>query len=78
VSAGPSASTWQIRGNPSDEEIAAVVSVLTAAAAASATGVAEPHAAAGGISGWSAYWRGHRTAVQVGPGAWQASSWSSG
>jgi hypothetical protein len=55
------------KGNPTDEEIAAVVAVLTAhAAARPATQPAPPR------SGWAAYWRTVRAPVTPGPGAWQA------
>jgi hypothetical protein len=63
---------WQVRGNPTDAELAAVVAVL-AAAAASAGGGTEPTAADEG--GWSAYWRGLRPVVAPGPGSWRASGW---
>jgi hypothetical protein len=77
--ADTSGSTWRIRGNPTDVEIAAVVTALTAAAAAAATlGGGQAPAQAGTLGGWSAHWRGHRAPVQVGPGAWQASGWTSG
>ena len=71
-------STWRIRGNPSDVEIAAVVAALTAPAAAASTLGGQPPAASGVVGGWSAYCRGQRSPVQVGPGAWQASAWTSG
>lgn len=62
--AGPA---WTVRGNPSDEELAAVVTVL------STRSTPEPKAPpeqAGG-SGWSAYWRGVRKPLVHGPGAWR-------
>ncbi|QDP95709.1 acyl-CoA carboxylase subunit epsilon [Microlunatus elymi] len=56
-----------ITGNPTDEEVAAVVAVLTARAAASPnTRVEEPK------SGWAAYWRSVGAPVHPGPGSWQA------
>jgi hypothetical protein len=55
------------KGNPTDEEIAAVVAVLTAVTAA---GPATPPQAP--RSGWAAYWRAVRAPVAPGPGAWQA------
>lgn len=59
-----------IRGNPSDEELAAVVMVLTAAANRP-TGPAAPSTT---TSGWAGYWRRARTPLHPGPGAWLASA----
>lgn len=54
-------------GNPTEEEIAAVVAVLAARAAASRpTEPEQPH------SGWAAYWRTVGAPIQPGPGKWQA------
>jgi len=55
------------RGNPTDEELAALVAVLLTQPAAPAA----PAPAA--ASGWSAYWRSVRPPVQPGPGAWRLS-----
>ena len=55
------------RGNPTDEELAALVAVLLTRPTASA----EP--TVGAASGWSAYWRSVRAPVQPGPGAWRLS-----
>jgi hypothetical protein len=76
VSADPApvaASAWQVRGHPTTAELAAVVAVLSAAAA-SPSGAPAP---AGGTAdgGWSAYWRSLRPSVDPGPGAWRASGW---
>jgi hypothetical protein len=55
------------KGNPTDEEIAAVVAVLTALAASGPVpSPEEPR------SGWAAYWRAVAAPVTPGPGAWQA------
>lgn len=58
-----------VKGNPSDEEVAALVAVLHTAAAAGAT--PPPRKAA---SEWSAPHRRLRAAVPSGPGAWRASA----
>jgi hypothetical protein len=55
------------RGNPTDEELAAVVAVLLSQPA-------PPEPAVAPASGWSAYWRSVRAPVQPGPGAWRMSS----
>lgn len=57
------------RGNPTDEELAALVMVLSAVAH-------QPDAAPSSTSttsGWASYWRRARTPLHPGPGAWQAS-----
>ncbi len=69
----PESTAWRVRGNPTPDELAAVVAVL-AAAAASGGGSTSGEAAADD-GGWSAYWRGLRPAVAPGPGAWRASGW---
>lgn len=53
-------------GDPSDEEIAAVVAVLAAQAAARPAEPEQPR------SGWAAYWRSVGAPIQPGPGKWQA------
>ena len=58
-----------VRGNPSAEEIAALVAVLTAARAASAGA-----AAARPGSAWSARSRLLRAPLPRGPGGWRASA----
>ena len=58
-----------VKGNPSDEEIAALVAVLQAsAAAADSAPRGQP------VSEWSAPHRLLGTMVAPGPGAWRASS----
>ena len=52
-------------GNPSEEEIAAVVAVLTAQAAARPAEPEPPR------SGWAAYWRSVKAPIEPGPGKWQ-------
>ena len=58
-----------VKGDPSDEELAALVAVLQAATAA--TGTTRPRKP---VSEWSAPHRRLRTAMPSGPGAWRASS----
>jgi Acyl-CoA carboxylase epsilon subunit len=56
-----------VKGNPSEDELAAVVMVLKARTPGSA-------APAGDLeNGWSAYWRAVRAPLRPGPGGWRAS-----
>ncbi len=57
-----------VRGDPSPEELAALVAVL---AARSAGG---PAPSAGSGAGWSSYWNSARSPLRPGPGAWRSSS----
>ena len=57
-----------VKGNPTAEELAAVLAVLSAGAS-SAASPDEPSAP----SGWSAYWRSVRAPLVAGPGAWRSS-----
>jgi hypothetical protein len=59
-----------LRGTPSDEELAALVSVLAASASA---GRARPAAERPRVGGWADRRAALRTPVSVGPGAWAAS-----
>jgi len=56
-----------VRGNPSDEEVAALIAVLHAAAGGAAAPARRPS------SEWSAPRRRLGTAFPSGPGAWRAS-----
>ncbi len=56
-----------VKGDPTPEELAAVVAVLSAAS----TRRDPPTRPAG--SGWSAYWRSVRAPLVAGPGAWRSS-----
>ncbi|GAA3606979.1 acyl-CoA carboxylase subunit epsilon [Microlunatus ginsengisoli] len=57
-----------VRGNPTPEEIAAVVLVLTAGRAEeAATRSPSP------TGQWAAYWRSLRTPIAPGPGSWRQS-----
>jgi hypothetical protein len=55
-----------VRGNPTEEEVAAVVSVLAASREQPPEQEQRPQ------SGWAAYWRGVRAPIRPGPGSWQA------
>ena len=59
-----------VRGTPTPEELAAVVTLLSALA--SAPGAAAPEAP---VRGWNARSRQVRRPVEHGPGAWRASAW---
>ena len=58
------------RGNPTDEELAALVTVLTALSGRPAAPAEAPVPA----GGWSAYWRAVRAPLRPGPDAWRASA----
>ena len=57
-----------VKGDPSDEELAALVAVVAATAAAHATPDPKPRPE------WSAPGRGHRPPLAPGRGGWRASS----
>jgi len=57
-----------VKGNPTDDELAALVAVISAKAAAPPGADAEPP------SNWAAYWRRVRTPLRPGRGAWRASA----
>ncbi len=56
-----------IKGEPTPEELAALVAVVSAKAASA--GEPEPSRP----SNWAAYWRSVRRPLPAGPGAWRAS-----
>ena len=56
-----------VKGSPTEEELAALVVVLSQRAASS-DGAADPP-----VTGWSAYWRSIRTPLTPGPGVWRMS-----
>jgi Acyl-CoA carboxylase epsilon subunit len=61
-----------VKGEPTPEELAALVAVVSTRAAADATaaaGTAEPERA----SDWASYWRNVRRPLPHGPGEWRAS-----
>ncbi|WP_432888654.1 acyl-CoA carboxylase subunit epsilon [Kribbella sp. CA-245084] len=57
------------KGNPTPEELAALITVLAARSAAPAP-AADPERA----SNWATYWRNARTPFHPGPGQWRASA----
>jgi len=57
-----------VKGSPTEDELAAVVTVLTTHFARPPEGEATP-----ARSGWSAYWRSVRSPIQPGPSAWRMS-----
>jgi hypothetical protein len=58
-----------IRGNPTEEELAAVLMVLKNVASKAAAPVPQQRS----DNGWAAYWRSVRTPLRPGPGVWRAS-----
>jgi hypothetical protein len=62
-----------VKGDPTDEELAALVAVVAARAAtqAAAGAAAAPEQRA---SDWASYWRNVRQPLQHGPGRWRASA----
>lgn len=61
-----------VSGSPTPEEIAAIVTVLTAAASGGDP-TAEPRSERPRVSGWKSYSRTLRRAPYPGPGAWRLS-----
>ena len=64
---GPAAAFSVVRGNPTEEELAALVTVLALRSRANVSAPERPS------SGWSAYWRSVRAPVTPGPNAWRMS-----
>ncbi|NIK62191.1 acyl-CoA carboxylase epsilon subunit [Kribbella shirazensis] len=57
------------KGDPTPEELAALVAVIAARAA-----VPEPAPDTDRASNWATYWRNARTPFHPGPGQWRASA----
>ncbi|NUS00377.1 MAG: acyl-CoA carboxylase subunit epsilon [Kribbellaceae bacterium] len=57
------------KGNPTSEELAALIAVVAMRAA-----VPAPTPATGRASNWATYWRNARTPFHPGPGQWRASA----
>jgi hypothetical protein len=57
-----------VKGEPTEDELAALVAVISAKAAEAEQ---EPKERP---SNWAAYWRSVRRPLQPGPGAWRASA----
>ena len=60
-----------VKGDPTPEELAALVAVVSARAAAAPAPASEPSSRA---SDWSTYWRNVRRPLHPGPGRWRASA----
>jgi Acyl-CoA carboxylase epsilon subunit len=58
-----------VKGSPTEDELAAVMTVLTTRFARQ-----RPTADAPARTGWSAYWRSLRSPIQPGPSAWRMSA----
>jgi hypothetical protein len=58
-----------VKGDPTPEELAALIAVLTARATTPA-----PPEDTTRASNWSTYWRNARTPFHPGPGQWRASA----
>ncbi|GAA1973007.1 acyl-CoA carboxylase epsilon subunit [Catenulispora subtropica] len=75
MSAGEAAEIRVVQGNPTPEELAAVVTVLAAASVAAAQSRSDnDRRQAVSLGGWSAPERGVRPALRSGPGGWRASA----
>jgi acyl-CoA carboxylase epsilon subunit len=58
-----------VKGEPTPEELAALVAVVAARSAATAVPTATD-----GASNWATYWRNARQPFRPGPGRWRASA----
>ncbi|HEU4909567.1 MAG TPA: acyl-CoA carboxylase subunit epsilon [Propionibacteriaceae bacterium] len=58
-----------VKGSPTEDELAAVMTVLSTRFAAKHREDAAP-----ARTGWSAYWRSVRSPIQPGPSAWRMSA----
>ena len=58
-----------VKGDPTPEELAALVTVIAARAA-----TPPPAPDTGRASNWATYWRNARTPLHPGPGQWRASA----
>jgi hypothetical protein len=58
-----------VKGSPTDDELAAVMMVLTIRFASPRQEETKP-----ARTGWSAYWRSVRSPIQPGPSAWRMSA----
>jgi Acyl-CoA carboxylase epsilon subunit len=59
-----------VKGSPTEDELAAVMTVLTSRLGRQR----EEEANTPARSGWSAYWRSVRSPIQPGPSAWRMSA----
>lgn len=58
-----------VKGDPTPEELAALIAVVAARSAATPAAPASERA-----NDWAAYWRNARTPFRPGPGRWRASA----
>ncbi|WBQ04052.1 acyl-CoA carboxylase subunit epsilon [Kribbella sp. CA-293567] len=58
------------KGDPTPEELAALIAVVSARAAAAPAAPSAPTTA----SDWATYWRNHTRPLHPGPGRWRASA----
>jgi hypothetical protein len=64
-----------VKGEPTPEELAALVAVISArAAAASASAAGSTSADLDRASDWATYWRNARRPLHPGPNRWRASA----
>ncbi|MFW6598688.1 acyl-CoA carboxylase subunit epsilon [Propionibacteriaceae bacterium Y2011] len=61
-----------VRGNPTDEELAAITAVLAAVTRRSGSRTPTPDETA--VNGWAAHWRRMGATPQHGPGLWRLSA----
>lgn len=63
-----------VKGEPTPEELAALVAVVTARAAAGAAAATAATGPEDRASDWASYWRNVRRPLHPGPGRWRASA----
>jgi Acyl-CoA carboxylase epsilon subunit len=63
-----------VKGSPTEDELAAVMTVLTTRFARPANEKQSQDKATPARTGWSAYWRSVRSPIQPGPSAWRMSA----
>jgi hypothetical protein len=63
-----------VKGSPTEEELAAVMTVLTARFSQKSTKKQLGRDDATARTGWSAYWRSVRSPIPPGPSAWRMSA----
>jgi Acyl-CoA carboxylase epsilon subunit len=71
--AAPTPVLQVVKGEPTPEELAALVAVVSARAAAAATASASAANEPERASDWASYWRSVRRPLLHGPGEWRAS-----
>ena len=65
-----------LHGQPTPEELAAVMAVVSSRAAAAASAAAARRAAGGPVSAWTDRARAMRRIPSPGPTAWRTSGWA--